>query len=369
VTGWNCSFIGQSLLWLLKINQSGDTVWTRTFEADSKYSLGNSVQQTKDGSYIVAGVVKVHGASNSDIWLIKTDANGDTVWTKTFGGARTDEAYQVQPTKDGGFIVVGRTLSFSAEGSWDIWLIKTDSLGDTLWTRTLGDTGRATEEGFSVQQTFDGGYVIIGERSYTSDGDDADVWLVKTDENGDTLWTRNFGGPDNDIGYSVCQTSDEGFIIASNTGLSDIDQDVWLIKTDAKGDTLWTKTLGGPARDEVHDLEITSDGGYVITGRTNSYGAGYSDVWLIKIGDAIGTEENLKPEILNPKLEIFPNPFTTQTTISCQSVTDFKIYDSGGRVVKILEKKTKIVWDGKDGSGKKLPTGIYFLGNQKMILF
>ncbi len=129
----------QILLTGFSLSQAPDTMWTKTF-GGSGSDAGNSVQQTSDGGYIVAGTTRSFGAGNADVWLIKTDASGDTLWTKTFGGSQWDNARSVQQTIDGGYIVTGFTASFGA-GEFDVWLIKTDTSGDTLWTKTFGGSG------------------------------------------------------------------------------------------------------------------------------------------------------------------------------------------------------------------------------------
>ncbi|MCP4631383.1 MAG: T9SS type A sorting domain-containing protein, partial [candidate division Zixibacteria bacterium] len=172
-----------------------------------------SVQQTTDGGYIIAGETGSYGAGNRDSYLIKTDSSGDTLWTQTYGGASHDIAESVQQTTDGGYILGGYTESYGA-GNRDFYLIKTDSSGDTLWTRTYG--GAAYDYAESVQQTTDGGYIMTGYTSSFGAGG-ADCYLIKTDSSGDTLWTRTYGGAIYDMAYSVQQTTDGGYIVAGGT--------------------------------------------------------------------------------------------------------------------------------------------------------
>ncbi len=263
-----------------------DSTFPRTFGGDHTDS-GSSVQQTTDGGYIIVGNTYSFGAGEYDVWLIKTGIDGTEEWNQTFGGSGYDSGNSVQQTVDGGYIVVGNTASFGDEYG-DVWLIETDASGNTLWTRTFG--GSDGDGGRSVQQTVDGGYIVVGNTA--SFGDEyGDVWLIKTDASGDTLWTRTFGGSDGDIGSSVQQTADGGYIVVGNTvSFGDEYGDVWLIKTGIDGAEEWNQTFGGSDYDEGLSVQQTADGGYILVGYTGSFGAGRMDVWLIKTG-VDGTEE------------------------------------------------------------------------------
>jgi hypothetical protein len=275
--GWTESFDAREAdVWLIKTDASGNIEWDRTFGGSDR-DKGSSVQQTSDGGFILVGYTESFGAGWADVWLIKTDADGNKLWDRTFGGSGLDSGSSVQQTSDGGFIIVGYTTSFGA-GGFDVWLIKTDADGNKLWEKTFGGSRR--DWGSSVQQTSDGGFIIVG---YTTSFGAGDVWLIKTDANGNKQWDRTFGGSDWDEGWSVQQTSDGGFIIVGWTwSFGAGGPDVWLIKTDANGNKQWDRTFGGSDWDWGFSVQQTSDGGFIIVGSTESFGAGEGDVLLIK---------------------------------------------------------------------------------------
>jgi hypothetical protein len=213
------------------------------------------------------------------VYLIKTNASGDALWTRAYGGEHNVCGYSVRQTKDGGYVIAGDTGSVISPNC-DVYLIRTDARGDSLWARTFGGPGG--EHGRSVQQTTDSGYIVAGYTSSFGKGG-CDVYLIKVSASGETLWTRTYGGTNDDAGKSAQQTADGGYVIAGVTySFGAGYADVYLIKTDAQGDTLWTRTYGGPGADEAWQVQQTADGGYVIAGFTSSFGAGGDDVYLIK---------------------------------------------------------------------------------------
>jgi hypothetical protein len=296
----NTSFI--FLLYIINIHlfaQAPDTAWTRTFGGSSD-DYGYLVRQTEDGGYIIAGETRSYGEGKEDVYLIKTNHLGDTLWTKTFGGPEYDIGRSVQQTEDGGYIIAGSTNSYGA-GGCDVYLIKTNSGGYPVWTKTFGAAGsNGSDYGHSVQQTTDGGYIIAGETVSYSPNIWSDVYLIKVNSSGDTLWTRTYGGADQDVGYSVQQTKDGGYIIAGYTkSFGEGADDVYLIKTDSLGDTLWTKTFAGhfgtTASDRGYSVRQTTDGGYIIAGKTGPASSVYRFFYVIKtdsIGDTLWTRES-----------------------------------------------------------------------------
>ena len=256
----------------------GQTTFQKTYGGTST-DMGSSVQQTSDGGYIAVGITFSFSSGNQYFYLIKTNSTGDTLWTKTFGGINNDEGYSVQQTSDGGFIIAGYTNSFGV-GNVDIYLIKTDSTGNMVWNKTIG--GTVSEEAYSVQQTTDGGYIITGVTDSFGAGLE-DVYLVKTDSIGNILWTKTYGGSNDDVGSSVYQTADGGYIVGGYTkSFGAGNYDFYLIKTDVSGNVQWTKTFGGINDEQSYSVQQTTDGGYVIIGYTNSFGAGFEDVYIIK---------------------------------------------------------------------------------------
>ncbi len=267
-------------VYLIKTDGSGVEQWNKTF-GGSNNDIGNSVQQTTGGGYIICGSSSSFGNGNYDAYLIKTDGSGVEQWNKTFGGTGIDEGLSIQQTTDGGYIITGKTY---LNGNFDIYLIKTDEIGTEQWYKTFGGTG--IDEGYSVQQTTDGGYIITGYTTSFGSGQE-DVYLIKTDENGEEEWYNTFGGTEYDLGFSVQQTTDGGFIITGCVeSFGNGGYDVYLIKTDDSGVEQWNKTFGNISRDYGNSVKQTSDGGYIICGYTTSFGSGQEDVYLIK------TDEN-----------------------------------------------------------------------------
>jgi hypothetical protein len=282
----DCYGAGSRDIWLIRTDSSGDTIWTKTY-GGAGYDCSNSFQKTSDGGLIITGSTDSYGAGAEDVWLIKTNGFGDIVWAKTYGGMQGESGSEVKQTSDDGYIIVGTTNSFGAGGS-DVWLIKTDASGDTLWTRTFG--GSEDDEGRAVEITWDVSYIIAGNTHSFGAGEN-DIWLIKVDSAGSALWTKTYGKSDYEYCNDVLETTDSCYVILGNTGSDIFHCDIWLIKTDTSGDTLWTKAYNRKPVDRSYELQQTSDEGYIISGVT---GFGLSgDFLLIKtdfLGDTLWTK-------------------------------------------------------------------------------
>ena len=257
-------------IYLIKTDQNGNKQWSQTFGEITIYEVGYSVQQTNDGGYIITG--------NEDlkIFLIKTDVSGNEQWSQTFGNSTLENiGYSVQQTNDGGYIITGTINNPPNINS--ICLIKVDKNGNEQWIQNFG-----SGIGNSVQQTLDGGYIITGGISPWVN-DSSGICLIKTDGNGNGQWTQNFGSSYSE-GKSVQQTSDGGYII---TGIT---ENLCLIKTDVNGNEQWIKTFGNVYPEIGNSVKQTLDGGYIITGTKISIDSGNRDVYLIKT-DQFGNEQ------------------------------------------------------------------------------
>jgi hypothetical protein len=278
---------GPSDGYLIKTSPTGALAWQGTYGGSEEEEI-YSVQQTDDTGFILAGSTTSFGNGRNDVYLVKTDVSGKTIWTKTYGGTDKDYASSVQQTLDGGFIVCGTSFSSNAYGRYsDIYLLKTDSNGLLQWQKKLGSTGW-DDEGYSARQTSDGGYIVTGCFRANAAGNTRlwNVALIKIDANGNMLWQKEFGGLNRDVGKSVQQTPDGGYIIVGESNSFNIgDKDLYVIKTDQNGTLEWESIYGGDDDDYGRSVQVTPEGGYVIVGTTLSYGAGESDYYILRIGD------------------------------------------------------------------------------------
>ena len=341
--GWTYSYgAGDRDAWLIKTDSEGDTTWTKTY-GGSERDVGYSVQQTTDGGYIISGSTYSYGIGWSDVWLIKTNSEGETTWTKTYDESR-GEGRSVKQTSDGGFIIIG---------SGD-WLIKTDSLGDTLWTRNYN-----IWEGNDIQLISEGGYIITGITGDSLGGSDSNVALLRIDAEGDTLWSKAYGGSYDDNGRSVQQTNDGGFLIVGTSQYS-LMTNALILRTDLNGDSLWSSTSDNFGW--AYSVRQTTDEGFIIAGVLNS------DVWLLKLSQDtinIDVDNDIHIPITHVLKQNYPNPFNPTTKISFElrysEYVDISIYNIDGDFVeRIVNNRLNAGVHFVDWDASNVSSGVYF---------
>jgi len=344
---------------LLKINSSGDSLWIQDYGQSYSYSF-SSVIETNDGGFML--VWEEAPTTYHDFYVIRTNCDGDSLWTRTIDYSMTDFGRSIIKANDETFIIVGRTDFPPSE--YDVYITKIDSLGEVIWTTVYG--GMGTNEAWFIDTTSDGNYIITGKTSlYYSVL--FDVYLLKINDDGDTLWTRKIGGEDeSDIGRCVRQTTDGGYIITGWTysyGIGTPDSsNVYLVKTDSEGYVEWERTYGGTGEDKGYSVSQTDDGGYIIAG-VYDQGPHY-DVYLIKT-DSLGNvdwirEPGMKPEEI--VLNVYPNPFNDVCRITVDvgawraMPLQIEIFDLRGNLLETFDK-TSCVWKPDEGIG----SGIYLV--------
>jgi hypothetical protein len=353
---------------LLKTDENGDFDWQKTY-GDSGDDRGHWVEEILGGGYMVVGQVSSNDGADTDVCLMKTDVNGDTVWTRSYGGGGFDTGWSGQQTPDSGYIIAGYTDSFGAGGS-DVYLIKTDKNGEIVWTRTYGGVG--TEHGYCVRQTLDGGYIVAGDVNVFP-AYKTDVYLVKTYANGDVDWTGQYGGAEDDFGRSVQQTSEGGYVVAGFTeSFGPGHTGLYVARTNSAGDSIWTRAYGGSGIDQGYSILETPRGEYVIAGCTSSFGAGHFDVYLVKtMQDGSGIGDGGPPRELSLNLTAIPNPSGAGTTITfhlpnAQQIR-VAVYDILGREIEVLVDTREnagehsVHWDGTDSGDRVMAPGIYLV--------
>ncbi|MEA3505680.1 MAG: T9SS type A sorting domain-containing protein [Bacteroidota bacterium] len=331
IAGTTASYgVGGYDIWLIKIDSQGEELWSKTFGGTS-WDWGYYVEQTFDGGYIITGCKDPGSYSIWDVFLIKTDSQGNTMWTKTYGGDSYDVAHCVNQTSDGGYILTGYTYSYGA-GSSDMWLIKTDENGNMEWNNTFGDT--EPEHGYSVVQS-ENEYIVAGYTKSYGEGD-YDVWLVKTDSEGNEIWSKTYGGVEDDRSFSIQNTADNNFVVAGFTSSFGAgNYDMWLLKIDNAGDTLWTKTIGDDKLNRARSVVQTSDGGYILAGDTYIYEQGEYNYYLVKIDpeQGAGTDSRMQTKCFS---YCYPNPTTGIINVIGDGIKAVEITDVQGSIISIL---------------------------------
>jgi hypothetical protein len=287
VTGYTSSFgSGSKDVYVIKLDKKGKEIWSKTF-GGSSWDVGTALCESGDGNFYVCGYTHSFGKGEEDVYLIKIDKNGNKLWSKTFGGERLDMANSVFQTENGGLLIGATSGSFSS--NTDFYLIRTDDQGEEIWSKTYaaeGPRGHAFDWCNAMFGTRDGGAILTG---YTDSQDVMDVHVIRTDAEGNQMWAKTLGNkPFYDFGNAVLGLADSSCFVAGTTksivNNSDIfNNDVYLVKLDPDGNVLWEKSLGGADSDWASSIALTGDGDIVVAGHTNSAGNGFFDMLLLRI--------------------------------------------------------------------------------------
>ncbi len=334
---------GEHDVYLVKTDAAGNSGWQRHLGGAST-DEAFSVQQTADGGYIVAGWTASWPSFDEEMYLAKVDAGGGTVWEQHLGeDNQPDRAFAVQQTRDGGYILVGVTRLGLITHEYELYLVKRGADGSHLWSYKKGFENR-DEAGYSVQQTSDDGYIMVG--SAESDSGDLNVFLLKARSGGETDWWKKIwpgSGKGTDIGYSVQQTPDGGYIIAGSTNSAGTagGTDVYLVRTNSAGVPLWQRTIGGPEDDVGYSVQVLPDGGYIVAGYTKSFGHGGKDVYLVRVdaaGDTVWTRTfgGTGDDEARSVRRHYDNYIVAGTTTTAANATDVYLVkvDPDGNVVR-----------------------------------
>ena len=273
--------------WVLKLDSKGDVVWDKTF-GGAKSDTANSIIQTKDGGYAVAG--EAHNSS-VDLWVLKLNSAGTKVWDKTFKKNAAANAHSIIQTSDGGYAIAGHTITYIASSGFirtDVWVLKLNSTGTKVWDKIFVGAKNKNQAAYSIVQTKDSGYAVAGYTKNKGNGTQ-DVWVLKLDSTGTKVWDKTFGGAHSDTANSIIQTKDGGYAVAGNTVTKGTITDVWVLKLDSTGTKVWDKTFGGANPDYAYSIIQTKDDGYAVGGSTQSKGNGKQDLWVLKL-NSTGTK-------------------------------------------------------------------------------
>jgi hypothetical protein len=268
-----------------EVTQTPALTWARSF-GGPRDDVGNEIWPLPDGGALAFGVFDAIVTDLGEFWIFELDAYGDVRWQKFYGGYGTDTLRDARPCSDGGAIVAGHSNSYGTTGD-DVWILRLDSSGNTIWQELCG--GETLDKAYSIAQTSDGGYILAGETASFGTSD-LDVLVMKLDEEGGMTWRRVYSGEQWDRALRIRQTSDGGYIVAGHTGsFGEGSQDAWALRLDPDGAPVWQKAFGGWAWDQVNDVLETPDGGFILAGHTQSFGADLHDydLWIISL-DADG---------------------------------------------------------------------------------
>jgi hypothetical protein len=278
VLGYTSSFgQGGEDLYLVRLDEQGQELWSQTYGGQS-LDNGWSVFETESGDLMLFGFTGSSGAGGLDYYLVRTDPEGEVLWESTYGGVEDEYGWDLSPTADGGFVLAGQTESYGS-GDIDGYLIKVDGDGRQQWSQTYG--GAYEDRLYSVDLCNDGGYILTGTSGENSSR--RNLYLVRTDAQGDLLWEVRLGEDEDDVGHDVRQLEDGTFAIAGYTMNYGAERyDAMLLRVDADGNVIWRRLYGNYLEDRTISLALTQDGGFLLGGYSQSYGNGNWDIYLVR---------------------------------------------------------------------------------------
>jgi hypothetical protein len=347
---------------LLKFNEYGDTLWYKNYGLYSENS-GYDVKQTSDNGFIITGYTRNNATASSYVLLLKTDESGNEQWMKTYALRQSNGGTSIIQTNDGGYFLVGYSHSGSLESS-DCLLIRANALGDTLWTKLYG--GVNFDACVCGLETTSGNLFVLGNTKSHGNGG-YNVFLSKLNASGDEIWIKTYGGNNDDLASMALSITDNSFILVGSTkSFGSGERDVYLIKTDLDGNEIWHRTFGGINDDAASYIQQTDDGGFILSGYTKSFGAGGFDVYLIKT-DANGIAGFEKIFQAENQCFIYPNPSSDILNIQIHSFYDndvrFNLFNINGQLAK-----SEILQNNGTGNFtinvSHLPKGVYILNIQ-----
>lgn len=286
---------------VVKLNIYGDTIWTKSYGNPFRYCNANRIIGTNDGGYVMIGNASLTNWRTRDMLIIRTDNLGKVIWSKTYGGGKNENGIALSETDAGDLMIVGQTESYG-EGGQDIHILKLNSSGDTIWTKTIG--GNRYDYPSDIINTKPNEFIITGTTSsYEQHYHDDDIFLLKIDGNGKVIWSKTYGGNKDESSTRVIPTKDNNYLIVGSTQSYGFGQeDIFLIRTTTEGDTIWTKGYGGSSTDIGRHI-IEASKGYYILGDTRSFSVGGKDMCVLQIdesGNSACRFEDVHPEISNP---------------------------------------------------------------------
>ncbi len=304
---------GDDTYWLVRTDQDGNHLWNQTYDYPGNSDFVYDLVLCSDGGFALAGYTHPHTPESSDIWLVRTDADGNHLWNQTYGGTETETASSVVECSDGGFAIAGDIYTSTFEGQ--AFLVRTDSNGDLIWSRHYG--GDSGESAYSLITSSAGGFVLTGYTESYGEGD-SDLWLVRIQADGDMVWNRTYGGIYWDDGWDLLESENGDFLITGRTASFGAgNADAWLIRTDHIGNHIWNHTYGGMPNDRGDAVIEYSTGGFAFTGSSRSFDMGSDDLWLVRV-----------PEDVPPTWDETPTDQTISSGVSFRY--DLNASDSSG---------------------------------------